>query len=564
MFRGITPITHEVLRWIAAAAAILQGLMRRIAIAAGCVLGLALGAVPAHAFIQRVEGKAVGAVEGSQFEGPVVSFESDGTQSCLDVRAEWGDGTSTTLTVPAGELVDVNTGARAYSVSGGHTWLREGGFDIKVTISGCGNEPAVANAHAEVVDAAKSSIGLALAAQATVELNGTVARMRDGNATTTPADYSATIDWGDGSESPGALVAAGDGAFDIVGAHVYPTAGDYTVVVRVQDPGGAAITINSLVRVAAAPILGRIEPRRFAIALTRNGRSGLLYLVGRTGRRLQRLRPFSYTPRAGLQLAIGEVTGDRVRDLVVGAGPRSAAGGFAYVKVFSGRSLVRTIPAYGAGFIGNVRVATGDVDGDGVAEIITAPAGAGAAGGHVKVFDGRTGAELLRLPAFPQDFRGVPAVAGGDVDGDGRDEIVVGLPGDLLFGGSVRIYRSDGTIMTELTGFDETYRGGVSVAAADIDGDRVDEVVLAASSRIGAGLPHAKVFSGRSFAVRTIDTRFRLGARVAAGDVDGDGRAEIIAVAASGLPRVRLITPGAGVLDTFIAFRGFRGGVRVG
>ncbi len=545
-------------------AAILQGLMRRIAIAAACVLGVGLGAAPAHAFIQRVEAKAITAIEGSRFDGPVVSFESDGAQSCLQATASWGDGAFSSLTIPAGELVDPDTGARAYTLRGQHTWLREGSFDVGITISGCGNQPAGALTKAEVVDAAKSAIGLALTAQAGVELNGMVARMRDGNPATNDTDYSATIDWGDGTESGGGLAAAGDGAFDIVGVHTYAAEGDYRILVQVQDPGGGTLTINSTVRVGPAPSLGVVEPRRYGIALTRNGRSGLLYVVSRTGRRLQRLRPFSYTPRAGLQLAVGEVTGDRVRDLIVGAGPRSAAGGFAYVKVFTGRSLRRTIPAYGAGFVGGVRVATGDIDGDGIAEIITAPAGAGAAGGHVKVFDGRTGAELLRLPAFPQEFRGVPAVAGGDVDGDGRDEIIVGLPGDLVVGGGVRIYRGDGTLMTELSGFDETYRGGVSVAAGDIDGDRIDELIVAASSRIGAGLPHAKVFSGRSFAVRTIDTRFRLGARVAAGDVDGDGRAEIIAVAATGLPRLRLITPGAGVLDTFIAFRRFRGGVRVG
>ena len=61
-----------------------------------------------------------------------------------------------------------------------------------------------------------------------------------------------------------------------------------------------------------------------------------------------------------------------------------------HVKVFSGadRSVLHSFLAYGLGFTGGVRVAAGDWDGDGRAEIVTAP-GSGAAP-HVKVFEGGT------------------------------------------------------------------------------------------------------------------------------------------------------------------------------
>src|SRR5262249_38137059 len=67
-------------------------------------------------------------------------------------------------------------------------------------------------------------------------------------------------------------------------------------------------------------------------------------------------------------------------------------------------------------------VAVADVDKDGVPDIIT---GAGAGGGpHVEVFDGRTGTEKAGFLAYAPDFRGGVRVAALDLDGDGRAEVV--------------------------------------------------------------------------------------------------------------------------------------------
>ncbi len=68
-------------------------------------------------------------------------------------------------------------------------------------------------------------------------------------------------------------------------------------------------------------------------------------------------------------------------------------------------------------------MATGDVTGDGVEDVIVG-AGAGAPGGHIKVFDGQTGVEIQSFFAF-SGFLGGVKVEPVDIDADGRDDIIV-------------------------------------------------------------------------------------------------------------------------------------------
>ena len=103
----------------------------------------------------------------------------------------------------------------------------------------------------------------------------------------------------------------------------------------------------------------------------------------------------------------------------------SGGGGMPVVKVYNADgSLDRSIQAYGPNFRGGVRVATGDVNGDGVDDIIVAP-GSGAAP-HVRVFDGLTGGEIRAFTAYGIAFTSGLFVAAGDVDGDGKADIIVG------------------------------------------------------------------------------------------------------------------------------------------
>src|SRR5262245_38504885 len=103
--------------------------------------------------------------------------------------------------------------------------------------------------------------------------------------------------------------------------------------------------------------------------------------------------PYGSSFTGSVRAAMGDINGDGIVDIVIGAGP----GGGPHVKVFSGADLagLASFFAYEPTFGGGVFVAAGDVNGDGRADVIT---GAGAGGGpHVKVF---SGADLSELASF--------------------------------------------------------------------------------------------------------------------------------------------------------------------
>jgi uncharacterized repeat protein (TIGR01451 family) len=267
----------------------------------------------------------------------------------------------------------------------------------------------------------------------------------------------------------------------------------------------------------------------------------------------ERFRILAYDQNflGGVNVAVGDVTGDGIPDIITGAGP----GGGPHVEVFSGATgaLVYSFMAYGSDFRGGVFVAAGDVNGDGHADIIT---GAGAGGGpHVKVFSGGDLSVLRNFMAYDSNFRGGVRVAAGDLNGDGHADIITGAGA----GGGPHVEAFDGAtgqMVRTFMAYSSDFRGGVFVAAGDVNGDGHTDIITGAGA---GGGPHVKVFDGTSLAVMqsffAFDATFTGGVTVGAYDVNGDGRADLLLGTQQGPARVRIVD---GVtlseLDGFFAF----------
>jgi hypothetical protein len=234
------------------------------------------------------------------------------------------------------------------------------------------------------------------------------------------------------------------------------------------------------------------------------------------------LAPFGTNFTGGVRVATAFQADDRT-DVLAVAGP----GGPAEIRRFHGTTgaALSSITAFPATLTAGLFVATGDVNGDGTADVVVAPDQGG--GPHVKVFDGHSGQELASFMAYASTFTGGVRVAVGDVTGDGVAEIITAAGPNG--GPHVKVFTLGGQVLASFMAYDATFTGGVRVAAGDLDGDGVAEIVTGPD--VGGG-PHVKIFAGSTGVEQASfmagPTAPQQGARVAAADWTHDGRAEVV------------------------------------
>ncbi len=228
----------------------------------------------------------------------------------------------------------------------------------------------------------------------------------------------------------------------------------------------------------------------------------------------------------------------------------------------SGHELNR-FHAYEPSFGGGVRVAMADVTGDGVMDVVTAPGSGG--GPVVKVFDGANGSLISSWMAYEPTFRTGVNIAASDLDGDGKAEVIVGAGNGG--GPVVAVYR--GGDLREAARFfvyESSFRGGVNVAAADLAGYGPS---IVAGAGVGGG-PVVKLFHlGDEVPLTSFyvfDPSVRTGVIVAAGDLTGDGLGEIATSPAVHSSHVRVLDPqgGSTLASFFAASPQAPGGIRLG
>jgi hypothetical protein len=324
--------------------------------------------------------------------------------------------------------------------------------------------------------------------------------------------------------------AAGAATFTFVASTIPNTATVFSATAT--DPVGNTSEFSNNVALSPA-----INPA--VVVGAGSGGSPTAAAFDKTGDLLLSADVFASSFTGGVRVATGDVNGDGIPDVAVGTGPGTST----LVLILDGATgkQLFSIQPFEPGFIGGVFVALGDINGDGKADLAISPDEGG--GPRVRVFNGNGFGQLNDFFGIQDpNFRGGARLAFGDVDGDGKADLLVaagigGGPRVAIFkGASVASgAASPVKVVNDFFVFEQTLRNGVFIASGDLNGDTFADIIVGGGpgggSRVFAIDGQSLVSTGvqvqlANFIVGDADNRG--GIRVAARDVDGDGLSEII------------------------------------
>lgn len=233
-------------------------------------------------------------------------------------------------------------------------------------------------------------------------------------------------------------------------------------------------------------------------------------------------------------------------------------------------ALIATYQPNGPGYTGGFTVARGDVNGDGVSDLLWATN----KGSFVRIIDGLTSHDLGGLYGFKSGFNSPVSIAVGDINHDGKGDIMVAAAGKNA-GGVIRVFSGANFshLLYQGAPYGQSFGGGIQLASADVDGDGWADII---STPLSGGVARVVVVSGQSRAVirnfLAQPASYKGGASVTAVDLNGDGLAEIITATATGRGVVSVFDGSAPLMGGVVApalgqltvgAPGFNGGARV-
>ncbi|OWK43117.1 MBG domain-containing protein [Fimbriiglobus ruber] len=308
--------------------------------------------------------------------------------------------------------------------------------------------------------------------------------------------------------------------------------------------------------------------------------------------------PFPGTFTGGVRTAAADFTAGGPPDVIAGSGP-GISNEVVVLDGATGQPVVSFSP-FESTFTGGVFVAVGDVTGDGIPDVIVTPDQSG--GPIVAVYDGAALAQgqVVQVARFfginDPSFRGGDRAAVGDLTGNGVGDLIVSAG----FGGGPRVAIYDGKsiasgnpteLMPDFFAFESSLRNGVYVTAGDVTGGGYADLIFGAGP---GGAPRVRIVDTKaliaaagnftslddpavsgagiaSFFAGDVDSRG--GVRVAVKNLDGDDLADVVTGDGEGVGATVTAYTGAAIVAngttplpglTFDAFPGFTGGVYVG
>jgi hypothetical protein len=216
----------------------------------------------------------------------------------------------------------------------------------------------------------------------------------------------------------------------------------------------------------------------------------------------------------GATVLVQDMDGDGTADIV------SALNGT--VRIIYGNGKTKSFAPFGSAYRGQIWMAAGNTDRESGLELVLGKGD----GGEVRIV-GQDGKTRATWKPYTPNFKGAVSVGIGDLDGDGMREVVTGA--GTGGGPHVRVFKTDGTYKgKEFFAFDKGDRGGISIVVGDVNKDGKDEIIVGSGK---GSVPRVRIFNGKG----ELQREFTIGSKpssagvvVSLSDVNGDGNVELL------------------------------------
>ena len=212
----------------------------------------------------------------------------------------------------------------------------------------------------------------------------------------------------------------------------------------------------------------------------------------------------------------------------------------------------------GAVYKGNIDLTLADVDGDGKAEIIVSSGSGNSAKVEIWKGDGQKQGEFL---AYPDVFKGGAFVSAGDINSDGKAEIVTGA--GYRGGPQVRGFDANGSNILNFFSGDSNGRSGIKVLVADLQGNGKSEIVTASNLNQPA---QVSIYDAQGKLVKNKKLDFGNvgGMNLGRMPIGGGNNAILVSPGYGNKPEVRILNSNLDEIGRFMAFDAkYDGGVNV-
>ncbi len=235
--------------------------------------------------------------------------------------------------------------------------------------------------------------------------------------------------------------------------------GKNTLSLLVTDNAGASVTIPYSIRLV----------RKATLVIAPNDNNGpRIFLMDGTGKRLGQFFAFDKNFRGGISLTSGDIDGNGIEEIIA-----APASGSPQIRIFaSSGKILGQFFAFDKNFRGGLNIATADVDGNGVDEILAAPASAG--GPHIRIFNSK-GSVLGQFFAYTKDFKGGIRLASIDYDNNGTDEILSSSASSKAL--PIRMFTVEGKLSRQMTDFSAQGKGNIVLHVGDFEGDGSQRII---------------------------------------------------------------------------------------